>query len=575
MKEEENERDLYSYQYLDIFFGMNISSIGKQTSTSNPESEQKTINEIKEKNHYLCNECKSLHLINFIYEEKKVNEEKRGIEEKIIIECDKKGKIDLDKFLADVPFLEDLDNYKYCEIHKDKNYEKIGFCSKCKKDLCQKCKEENACKDEEKHSFEEFTKKNEEIREKENLISKDLKNKYYDFRTTKNERSQKSEEKSGTNIITETLVDLVSLCKFLEALENSKAKIPSYIHYQNIINIYNYLYKKIKIKYCFSNKTTKIRLFGERFIENNRNKCSVIIDNELKKIEECEFYELKEPNTDLNIILLKEDDIIDLSYMFNDCEALKLIYKDYKWKINNVINMSYMFNNCKLLSFLPTFIYELDTSKVTDMSNMFNGCESLNEINDISDWNTSKVESMCKMFYGCKSLENLENILKWDTKNVTDMSYMFYNCSSLKNIDIKNKAINKPNWNTENVKNMSYMFYGCESLEQLPDNLTSWNISKVVYIQYMFYNCIKLIKVPDISNWETQNVAYMNDMFGNCSSLENLPEISKWKIDSLIDMNFFIEGCTSLKTFPDLSKWDKIKFKMGELLEKCFPNKKK
>ena len=399
-----------------------------------------------------------------------------------------------------------------------------------------------------------------------------MKKKYDDIKKAKTEPSQISEEKTETNIFNENLGDLVSLCQFLEALKYSKEKIPSYIHYQNIINIYHYLYDKLKIHYhCFSNKTTKIRLFGRIFIKNNRNKCSVIIDNELKKIEACEFYELN-PNTDLNIILLKEDDIIDLSYMFNDCESLQFIFNDSKWNTNNIINMSYMFCNCKLLSSLPTFIYDCDTSKVTDMSNMFNGCESLNEISDISDWDTSKVESMCKMFYGCKSLENLENILKWDTKNVTDMSYMFYNCSNLKSIDIKNKTI-KPNWNTENVQNMSYMFYGCESLEQLPDNITSWNTSKVVYIQYMFYDCKKLIKLPDISQWETQKVLYMNDMFRNCSSLESLPEIFKWKIDSVIDMNFFIEGCTSLKTFPDLSKWVKIQFKMGELLENCFPNK--
>jgi len=186
---------------------------------------------------------------------------------------------------------------------------------------------------------------------------------------------------------------------------------------------------KLKLKYFTHNNNASIRLFGENFIKNNINKCSVIINNELKKIEDCEFYKLKEPNKELNIILLKEDDIIDISYMFNDCEELKSISDDSKWNTSNVINMSYMFCNCKSLSCLPKFMYDCDTSKVTDMSNMFNGCAKLNGINDISDWNTSKVVSMCKMFYGCISLENLENILLWDTKNVIDMSNMFYNCS--------------------------------------------------------------------------------------------------------------------------------------------------
>ena len=569
------------------YFGKNISSIGKEKSSSISENENNIlISNLKDKNHYLCKECKALHLIKMVYEEKKDNENKSSKEEKkvneqkiyiekIVIECNKKGKIDLDKYLVDEP-IENFDNYKFCQTHKEN--EKIGFCLKCEKDLCEKCKEVNDCENKQSHKFMKFEEKKEEIRNKEKFISEVLEKKYIEEIKPKSEASH-PQKNSGNNNFTEKIGYLDSLYHFYKALENSKDKIPSYMHYENIINIYHFLCDKLKIKYhCSSNKKTKktkktkIRLFGEIFIENNKNKCSVIINNELKKIEDCQFYEVKEPNKDLNIILLKDDDIIDMSYMFNECEELQFIYNDSKWEASNINNMSYMFYNCKKLTFLPKFIYDCNTSKVTDMSNMFNGCESLNGIDEISDWDTSNVESMCKMFYGCKSLEKLENILKWDTKNVTDMSYMFYNCSKLKSIDIDNKEINKIKWNTENVNNISYMFYGCESLEYLPESITSWNLSKVVYMQYMFYNCKKLTRLPDISNWNIQKVAYMNDMFGNCSSLESLPEINKWKIDSLIDMNFFIEGCTSLK-LPDLSKWDRIEYKKGELTEKCFKKK--
>ena len=573
MKQENNTNELC--QYLERYFDWDYPSIPKQSCHSSFLSENENIN-INEKNHYLCKECKTLHLINIIYEEKKVNEdsiteEKIVIEEKISLECNKKGKISLEKFLADTPFIENFDNYKLCQTHIKK--EKIGFCSKCKKDLCQKCREVKDCENKQRHAFVEFKIKNKEISEKEKFILDVLKKKYNDVIKIKSETSEISEEKRRTNNFTETLGDLVSLCQFIEALENSKDKIPSYIHYQNIINIYHYLCDKLKIHYhCFINNKTKIRLFGEIFIKNNLNKCSVIINNELKKIEDCEFYELKVQNTDLNIILLKEDDIIDMSYMFNDCEDLKFIFKDSKWNTNNVINMSYMFYNCKTLSSFPTFFCYCDTSKVTDMSNLFNGCESLREIKDISYWDTSEVENMCKMFYGCKLLKNLKNILIWDTKNVIDMSYMFYNCSKLKSIDTENE--NGIKWNTEKVENMSYMFYGCESLEQLPDNIASWGINEVVYMMYMFCNCKSLVKLPDISNWKTPNVSYMNNMFENCSSLESLPDITKWNIKSLIDISFLIDGCISLESFPDLSNWDKIAFKKGKLFEKCFPNKK-
>ena len=587
MTEKDNISNILEFDKFQDYnkhFNKDISSIGKENS--NPISENEIISNLKDKNHYLCKECKTLHLIKIIYEEKKDNEDKSTseerkvndqkiiIKEKIVIECNKKGKIDLDKFLADEN-IENFDNYKFCQTHKEN--EKIGFCLKCKKDMCEKCNEVNDCENKQGHKLIKFKEKNEEIREKEKFISEVLEKKYTEDIKPNSETSQ-SQKNSGTNNFTENVGNLESLYHFNKALKISKDKIPSYIHYENIINIYHFLCDKLIIKYHYSSnnntKKTKIRLFGEIFIQNNINKCSVIINNELKKIEDCEFYELKEPNKELNVILLKDDDIIDMSYMFSECEELQFIYNDSKWKASNIINMSYMFFNCKALSFLPKFIYDCATSNVKDMSNMFNGCESLNGIDEISDWDTSKVESMCKTFYGCKSLENLKNILKWDTKNVTDMSYMFYNCSKLKNIDIENKTINDQiKWNTENVNNISYMFYGCESLEHLPDSITSWNISKVVYMQYMFYNCKNLIELPDIRNWKTQKVAYMNDMFGNCSSLKSLVWISDWRLVSVIDMNFFIDGCTSLKDLPDLSKWDKIEFKKGELLEECFKKK--
>jgi len=188
-KNEENIINEY-IKYLDRPFGPNYSSIPKQSSDSNFISEDE--NSIKVKNNYLCKECKTLHLLNIIYEEKKVNEE-IIIEEKISIECNKKGKIRLDIFLSDVSNLDNFDNYKFCQTHKEN--EKIGFCSKCKKDLCQKCKEVNDCEKNQRHIFEEFKRKKEEISEKEKFILDVLYKKYNNAKKTKNETSQISIEK--------------------------------------------------------------------------------------------------------------------------------------------------------------------------------------------------------------------------------------------------------------------------------------------------------------------------------------------------------------------------------------------
>jgi hypothetical protein len=81
-QEKENasyESDLYSSQTLERQFEMGISSIQNQNSSTNNE---KGTENAKEKNNYLCKDCKSLHLIKIIYEEKKVKEEKKIDEKK-------------------------------------------------------------------------------------------------------------------------------------------------------------------------------------------------------------------------------------------------------------------------------------------------------------------------------------------------------------------------------------------------------------------------------------------------------------------------------------------------------------
>ena len=543
----------------------NSTSIGKNSSSMQSED---VITLTSGKKHYLCNKCKSFHLI-------KIDEGK------IVIDCNKNEKIKLGQFLLNnILNIENLEIFKLCLIHKS---EKIGFCSKCKKDLCQKCKEVKDCENNKSHNFLDFKTKNEKISKKEKFILSALKKKDIQpkIENSSNPGTLNISEKTKfikvdekeikileKKSVTECLEELSDIPLFMKTLMNSKENIPSYIHYENINILYHFFCDKLKLYYySYSNNQTRIRLFGDQFIKNNINNCSVMINNELKKIEDCEFYELEDIEEGLSITLLKEDDIIDMSYMFNDCEVLQSISEESKWSTDNVINMSYMFCNCKALISLPTIISGWDTSKVTDMSNMFSGCESLSEIKNISKWDTSKVENMHKMFYECNFLENLENIMIWDTKNVTNMSYMFYNCLALKNIDIENKKDNQAKWNTEKVDNISYMFYGCESLERLPDNFSFLKTGKVKHMMYMFYNCKSLKSLPDISKWETGNVIYMNNLFENCSSLKSLKDISKWKIDSLISIDFLIEGCTSLDNPLNLFEWNKIKYKKGKLLE--------
>ena len=161
------------------------------------------------------------------------------------------------------------------------------------------------------------------------------------------------------------------------------------------------------------NKDGKVRIFGEKFVKNNKQNCKIIYNNK--------EYELKEY-------------INDIDKEYNNKDEIKIKLKG----INKVTNMSYMFYECNTLSSLPD-ISKWDTSKVTNMSYMFYDCNTLSSLPDISKWDTSKVTNMSGMFYYCNTLSSLPDISKWDTSKVTDMSYMFSNCKESLNIPSKFK----------------------------------------------------------------------------------------------------------------------------------------
>ena len=258
---------------------------------------------------------------------------------------------------------------------------------------------------------------------------------------------------------------------------------------------------QITIQYDIK-KSYKIKLFGKKFIANNKKNCKILVDNREEDI--VEFYTV---NGNIN----------------RDIFEIKLRI------INKITNMSYMFgdsinNSCKALISLPD-ICNLDTKDITNMSSLFIGCEKLSLLSDISQWNTESVTDMSSMFYYCKSLKSLPDISKWNTCNVTNICNMF-----------------------------SY----CTSLSRLP-NISSWYTKNVTNMCSLFNNCKELIKLPDISRWDTSNVKDMSFMFNNCINLVLFPDISKWKTSNLEDMSCISDEC---KVKPDTSKWDKRKIVM-------------
>ena len=199
---------------------------------------------------------------------------------------------------------------------------------------------------------------------------------------------------------------------------------------------------EITIKYKVNNKN-KIRLFGDLFINNNKDNFKIII-----KGKECPltpFIDIndKEVNDGIFKIKLRQiKNIIDISYMFSECEDLVSFENISKMDTSSVINMSGVFSQCKSLTSFSG-ISKWDTSNVKKMNNMFSYCSTLLSLPDISGWNVENVNDMSRMFYKCERLASSPDFSKWNTSKVTNMKSMFYNCCKLTII----KGIEKFNTN--------------------------------------------------------------------------------------------------------------------------------
>ena len=160
----------------------------------------------------------------------------------------------------------------------------------------------------------------------------------------------------------------------------------------DIINKDDFKYRHIKIErkmsskkniliqmvYEFERKETKI--FGFKFIRNNKNKCFMVKEGKKCKIVEyCNGENYKKIKIKLIII----SNIINLEAMFLDCNSLLSINDISKWNTINVTNITKLFYKCSSLKSLPD-ISKLNTINITNISGLFNNCSSLKSLPDIS-----------------------------------------------------------------------------------------------------------------------------------------------------------------------------------------------
>ena len=189
---------------------------------------------------------------------------------------------------------------------------------------------------------------------------------------------------------------------------NIKFNYGTYIKY--IIKEFNNKYKyknEINLTY-FTKEEGEFNIFGNKFVENNRNNIDLIINGIKNNLIEKLY--LKKGENDVKFII--KNKITNLEYMFEWCSCLKNIdglkYLDTK----NINNFSYMFFKCHILSDINA-LQNWDVSNAYNFESMFSGCSSLSDINGLQNWNISNVKNFNAMFKGCSSSLNLKSSLKW------------------------------------------------------------------------------------------------------------------------------------------------------------------
>ena len=446
----------------------------------------------------------------------------------------------------------------------------ISFCKNCNKDLCEQCKFEHdknhqlidltkILKDKDNRQ-KNFDKLNEKIKNFSSLINKII-NKlrkvesnfesYYDIVSYVINKNKNLENffnyelyKNMENIDRYNKI----IINDIDDIENEELvgkKI------EKILEIYNKMIIKneITMEYLIKYEDEEIKIFGDKFFQNNKENFHIILDDmEYKLINSLNKNDVGKNNKAFTIKLKEVETATNLNYIFNDCPNLKSIENFSNWNMNDITEMKAAFSGCSSLVKLSD-ISKWNMSNVTDISSMFNKCESLTNIPDISIWDTQNMTNMKELFCGCKSLKSLPDISKWKIDKVTDISSMFNECSSLTSLPDISK------WKTENLTNIKELFSMCSSLNAIPD-ISNWSTNNITDMSGLFKNCSFLKELPDLSKWKTGKVTTMQSIFKRCESLISLPDISKWDTGRVRDMSSMFNGCRKLKSIPDISKWN-------------------
>ena len=210
---------------------------------------------------------------------------------------------------------------------------------------------------------------------------------------------------------------------------------------------------------------------------------------------------------DLNNIFYKDNNLKNISMLFNGCKKIKKINGN-NWYGSKIEDMSYLFNRCSDLD--EIHLGYIITNNVKNMCGLFNGCTKISKIPSvITKGYFQSLEDISIIFQDCTSLiKSIDIRAQNPTLYLKDISGMFSGCTKLTSVSLKN-------FTTENVKEMIGVFNNCAEMTTV--TIGNWDVSKVTNASGMFYQCGKLKAVKGTDGLKFNKSANVENFFDQCS----------------------------------------------------------
>ena len=279
--------------------------------------------------------------------------------------------------------------------------------------------------------------------------------------------------------------------------------------------------KSFKFKYLTSEDKQEIYILGPTFVKNNKDKCSLIIDDTINSELRDKYKFNKKGEHSVTLIINEEN--VNFSFLFYICKnsSEESFLESYR-VVNNISGKANIFykENYKIENLIDVSSLEnLDTSEYTDLSYIFCGCSEIKDFNFVKKWDVSKCKNFESMFFDCR-FNNLDFLSNWNLINAINLEDMFRNCINLNDINgIKN-------WNVENAENFHGMFYFCLNLIDA-NALQNWNMNKAKDIRWMFAFCKNLLYVDSLYKWKLNENVNKSNIIKGSNEILNIPSIFK------------------------------------------------